>query len=281
MTITNPASSVLLYATVDTFNLDRGAKPIALDICESIGASLTGFLLSLDANAPRSDAGRSLAEVRRDSELREQRNRTNADELLARAAQRGVSAEALTAIDHSRGIIGCLTDHARLHDLTVIGTDRAGLLSDRLIAENLLFETGRPMFVVPTTQSGPFACRKIAVAWDNSRVSARALGDALALFPGVEEVIFLTIGGEKAIHSSLDGADMTRLLKRRGVDARIEQHDLKGRSIGAAIQDSAVVAGADMLVMGGYGHSRLRDFILGGATLSVLSEPRLPVLLSH
>jgi len=168
-----------------------------------------------------------------------------------------------------------------LHDLVVIGADSSGMLSDRLIAENLLFEIGRPMMIVPSDFSGEFTCRRIAVAWDNSRVAARALGDALALFAGIEEVVLLTIGGEKAILSSLDHDGMVRMLERRGVSARVERRDLNGRSIGDAIQDSARETGANLLVMGGYGHSRLRDFILGGATLSVFAHPQLPVLLSH
>lgn len=273
--------SVMLYATVDTFDIDRGAAALALRLCETEGASLTAFLLNLDANAPPSPDSRSLDQLRADSELREERNGANVELLLDRAAQGGVVAQAVTKLDHSRGIMGCVADYARLHDLVVIGADSSGMLSDRLISENLLFEIGRPMMVVPSDYSGEFSCHRIAVAWDNSRVAARALGDALALFPDIEEVVLLTIGGEKAILSSLDHDAMVRMLERRGVSARAERRDLNGRSIGEAIQDSARETGANLLVMGGYGHSRLRDFILGGATLSVFAHPQLPVLLSH
>ncbi|MBA4163299.1 MAG: universal stress protein [Erythrobacter sp.] len=281
MTSDTLTKSVMLYATVDTFDIDRGAAALALRLCETEGASLTAFLLNLDANAPPSPDSRSLDQLRADSQLREERNGANVELLLDRAAQGGVAAQAVTKLDHSRGIMGCVADHARLHDLVVIGADSTGLLSDRLIAENLLFEIGRPLMVVPSNYSSEFDCHRIAVAWDNSRVAARALGDALALFPGVEEVILLSIGGEKAILSSLDHDTMVRMLERRGVSARVERRDLNGRSIGDAIQDSARETGANLLVMGGYGHSRLRDFILGGATLSVFAHPQLPVLLSH
>lgn len=281
MTSDTLTKSVMLYATVDTFDIDRGAAALALRLCETEGASLTAFLLNLDANAPPSPDSRSLDQLRADSELREERNGANVELLLDRAAQGGVAAQAVTKLDHSRGIMGCVADYARLHDLVVIGADSTGLLSDRLIAENLLFEIGRPLMVVPSNYSSEFNCHRIAVAWDNSRVAARALGDALALFPGVEEVILLSIGGEKAILSSLDHDTMVRMLERRGVSARVERRDLNGRSIGDAIQDSARETGANLLVMGGYGHSRLRDFILGGATLSVFAHPQLPVLLSH
>jgi len=271
----------MLYATVDTFNIERGATALALRLCEATGAALTGFLLNLDANAPPSPDSRSFDQLRAASELREVRNGANVQVLLNQAAQGGVVAQAVTKLDHSRGVISCVADYARLHDLVVIGADSTGLLSDRMIAENLLFEIGRPLMVVPPDYSSEFDCHRIAVAWDNSRVAARALGDALALFPGVEEVILLMIGDEKAILSSIDHDTMVRMLERRGVAARVERRGLNGRSIGDAIQEGTHETGANLLVMGGYGHSRLRDFILGGATLSVFAHPQLPVLLSH
>jgi len=275
------AKTVTLYATVDTFDIERGPAAFSMRLCETASASLTAFLLNLDANAPPSPASRSLEQLRADSELREARNAANVEMLLGRAAQSGIDAVAMTAIDHSRGMIGCVADHARLHDLVIIGADSRGMLSDRIIAENLLFEIGRPLIVVPSDYSAEFACRRIAVAWDNSRVAARALGDALALLPGMEEVVLLTVGGEKAILSSIDHDTMVRMLERRGVSARVERRDLNGRSIGEAIQNDALDTGANLLVMGGYGHSRLRDFILGGATLSVFANPQLPILMSH
>ncbi len=271
----------MLYATVDSFNIERGASTLALRLCEAAGAGLTAFLLNLDANAPPSPDSRSLDQLRADSALREIRNGANVDALLERADQCGVAVHAVTELDHSRGVIGCVADYSRLHDLVVIGADNTGLLSDRLIAENLLFEIGRPLMLVPSDYAGQFACHRIAVAWDNSRVAARALGDALALLPGIEEVVLLTIGGEKAILSSIHHDTMVRMLERRGVSARVERRDLNGRSIGDAIQACAREIGAHLLVMGGYGHSRLREFILGGATLSVFAHPQLPVLLSH
>lgn len=168
-----------------------------------------------------------------------------------------------------------------MHDLVVIGADGDGMISDRLIAESLLFEIGRPLLVAPADFNGDFTCSRMGVAWDNSRVAARALGDALAVFPDIEEIVLLSIGDEKAIHSSLANADVERILKRPGGAARVEWQELNGRAIGKAIQGGARELGAYLLVMGGYGHSRLRDFILGGATLSVLEDPQMPVLLSH
>jgi nucleotide-binding universal stress UspA family protein len=281
MPTTSPKSTVLLYATVDTFDLARGPAAMALSLCDALQGGLTGFLLSLDANMPSRGEGRSLARMDDEFDRRRQVNTANAEALLAECASRGVDAQAITTIDHSRGVTGCLADHARLHDVVVIGADSTGMMSDRLVAESLLFEIGRPMLVVPAGHDGVFRCARIAVGWDNSRVSARALGDALAVLPGLQDVVLLTIGGEKAIQSSLDDQAVEAALNRRGIPVRVVREELNDRSIDAALQDVAADSGADLLVMGGYGHSRLRDFVLGGATLSVLREPRMPVLLSH
>lgn len=277
----NPTPTVLLYATVDTFSLDRGTVALAMSFCEATGSALTGYLLNLDANAPPNKDGRSYQQMSAESDLREASNRANADALVDSARHRGVDAQAITTINHAHGIAGCVVDQARLHDLLVIGCDSSGMLSDRLLAENFLFEIGRPMLVAPPDFRGEFTCRRIVVAWDNSRVAARALGDALMLNPDIEEVVLLTIGDEKNIRSSLTQETTEQILKRRGVAVQSCSKSLDGRSIGEAIQESALELNADLLVMGGYGHSRLRDFILGGATLSVLAHPRVPVLISH
>lgn len=281
MTKQTSTPTVLLYATVDTFNLDRGAVALALSFCEATGSDLTGYLLNLDANVPPNKDGRSYQQMSAEFDLREASNEANANQLADSARQRGIDAQAVTTINHAHGVAGCVVDQARLHDVLVIGCDSSGMLSDRLLAENFLFEIGRPMLVAPADFVGEFTCKRIVVAWDNSRVAARALGDALMLIPGIEEVILLTISDEKNVRSSLDQSATERVLMRRGVAVQSITKHLDGATIGEALQDSAHELNADLLVMGGYGHSRLRDFILGGATLSVLAHPRIPVLISH
>lgn len=272
---------VMLYATVDTFDLDEGAAHFGLSICAASKADLTGLLLSLDANLPPSAEGRSYARMEAESAGRVAANRANAESLVAEAARRGIIAQTTTDLDHSRGVIGWLADHARLHDLVVIGADRRGMMSDRMIAENLLFEIGRPLLLVPAQHKQAFSGKTVVVAWDNSKSAARALGDALALLPEMQELVFLIVEGEKAIPSALDDSAVASVLSRRGIAARVVRQQLGERSIGTALQDGALELGADLLVMGGFGHSRLREFILGGATLSVFDDPRLPALLSH
>ncbi|HMP56491.1 MAG TPA: universal stress protein, partial [Novosphingobium sp.] len=212
---------------------------------------------------------------------RQQANRNHAEALVAAGAARGVAVHPVLTINHAAGVTPCVEDRARLHDLSVIGVDPHGLLSDRVVAECLLFGSGRPLLIAPAVHTGELDSQRIVVAWDNSRTAARALGDALALLPGVAEVVLLSIGEEKTIHSSLSDDETIEALTRRGLKVLIERRGLGARTIGRALQDTARELGAGVLVMGGFGHSRLRDFVLGGATKSVLADPQLPLFLSH
>jgi nucleotide-binding universal stress UspA family protein len=283
MPVTEPrqSRSVALYAPLGTFSAEQGPAAFAPVFCRAVNASLTGLLFNIEANSPPSAQARSLAAIEQESRERDAANAANVVRLEELCAAQGVTARTVTSIDHSRGMIGCVADHARLHDVLVIGSTRSGILGDRMMAESLLFETGRPLVVVPPSQTPEFAGKRIVVAWDNTRTSARALGDALSLLPDLKEVVLLMVGDEKAIRSSLDDAGLIDVLSRRGLSARIEHRALNGRKIGDALQDTAIEMDGALLVMGGCGHSRLRDFFLGGATMGVLDNPRLPILLSH
>lgn len=281
MTSIAPQKSVMLYATVDTFGTDRGAAAFSLELCGALQASLTALLLNLDANAPAVGKPASPPAMEELYSQRAAANSANAEALCEAAAQRGIPARSVTGIDHSRGVINYIADHARLHDVVVSGVDSQGLMSDRLVAQDLLFLSGRPQIVVPGDWHGSAPSGRIVAAWDNTPVAARALFSALNLIPGVSEVVLLTIGGEKAVPSSFDISQAAELLGRRGVPVRGIRRELGGRSIGVALQEEAQALDASILAMGGYAHSRLRDLVLGGATLEIVAQPRMPVLLSH
>lgn len=273
--------TALLYAPVETFDLGRGPTALAIDLCRRHGFALTAMLLSAAAAIAASPKGRTHEQLVEDSTALDARNLANAADLARTCAEGGIDLVQVTAIDHSRGFMPFVDDHARLHDLAIIGTADTGLLGERLVAESLLFESGRPVLLVPGNHTGPFTAGKIAVAWDNSRPVARSLGDALALLPGVAEVIFITIGDEKAISSSVTEDQRLQCVARRGLAVSEVRREKGKRTIGAALQETAQDLGADLLVMGAYGHSRMRQFFLGGATLGVLDDLRLPVLMAH
>jgi nucleotide-binding universal stress UspA family protein len=123
--------------------------------------------------------------------------------------------------------------------------------------------------------------RDVAVAWDGSRVAARALADVLALLRHDARITVLTVTGEKALDDETAGERLAACLQERGLEARARSVPLQDRPTGLALQEAAIEMEAGLLAMGGFGHSRLRDFVLGGATQGVFSDLRLPVLMSH
>jgi nucleotide-binding universal stress UspA family protein len=148
------------------------------------------------------------------------------------------------------------------------------------MAEAVVFGSGRPTIVVPPS-ARPTRLEHIVVAWDGSRVAARALWDAVALLPKNGRITVLTIRDEKPLSGSDLARSLASSLDSRGHNAKSLDMTLGERTIAAALQESTIEAGAQLLAMGGFGHSRVRDFILGGATKGILADLRLPVLLSH
>jgi nucleotide-binding universal stress UspA family protein len=176
--------------------------------------------------------------------------------------------------------------HARYADLTILGqrnrdSDEAALT--RPSPEAVTLASGRPILIVP--YAGQFAGigRSVLVAWNASREATRAVADAIPLLAGAEEVTVMIVdpqpGSEQG--GDLPGADIAVHLARHGVTAQVEHTVAAGVPVGEVILSRAADLGADLLVMGAYGHSRARELLLGGATRSILASMTIPVLMSH
>lgn len=148
------------------------------------------------------------------------------------------------------------------------------------LAQSVVFDAGRPVILVPPSATSK-PIRHMAVAWDGSRVAARALADAMSLLAEDTSITVLTVQNEKPLEAPDIAEALASSLKKRGVQALARSVELGGREIAEALQETSLEVGADLMVMGGFGHTRFRDFILGGATKGVFSDLRLPVLLSH
>lgn len=168
---------------------------------------------------------------------------------------------------------------ARTFDVALLPWSKEATATHDL-AEAVVFGAGRPVVLVPA-QPRLQAVRDVAVAWDGSRVAARALADVLALLRHDARITVLTVTGEKALDDETAGERLAASLQERGLEARARSVPLQDRPTGLALQEAAIEMEAGLLAMGGFGHSRLRDFVLGGATQGVFSDLRLPVLMSH
>jgi nucleotide-binding universal stress UspA family protein len=255
----------------------------ALDLAATVGAEVLAAVVEIDIpplTRPAIPLGIDVMEMSAQAEGLSRVRADDASAWLKRTAERlNLKLTVQRTCLRLEQVGDTLSSEARTHDLTVmvLGT----VTEERAVAEALIFGTGGPVILIPGAGEVPISLLTIAVAWDGSRASARALRDAMPLLSMAERVLLLTAEGDKVIERrSVQGA--AALLEQRGISHdRLDVLVSSGRSVGDALQEDALRKEAGLLVMGGYGHTRLRDFILGGATKSVLNNLRIPVLLSH
>ncbi|MBU8541407.1 universal stress protein [Falsiroseomonas tokyonensis] len=175
--------------------------------------------------------------------------------------------------------------HGRYADLVVMGQAEPDSPSPAGSAavQAALFESGRPVLLLPHSGAPHRLGRRALVAWNARREAARAVHDALPLFAGMREVIVLTVAPELGMngHGEQPGADIAAHLARHGLKVTVRLAPGSDVAAGEVLLNEAADLGADLLVMGGYGHSRFREFVLGGVTRTVLKQMTLPVLMSH
>jgi nucleotide-binding universal stress UspA family protein len=173
-----------------------------------------------------------------------------------------------------------LVDLARLHDLTILPLPEAKGFGGSAV-QAVLFASGRPVVVLPEKGKRLSRLQRVVVAWDFSREAARALADALPILARAREVRVVTVLGEKHIETTARTADLEKYLTAHKIKHSLHSVALEGEGIGRFLMEYADGVDADMLVMGGYGHSRFKELVLGGASRTALKDPRLPVFLSH
>ena len=169
---------------------------------------------------------------------------------------------------------------ARVHDLSVLDAEEVAIDVDRGLIEAVLFESGRPTLVVPPGRDA-FAARRIIVAWDGGAQAARAVGDAMPFLRAAEAVEIVSVVGEKDLSRSVAGAEVAPHLARHGVNATVKDLPVGRDGVAGTLRDQAGLFGADVLVVGAYRHSRLREWLLGGVTQSLLKSCPVPLLMSH
>ncbi|MBS0470639.1 MAG: universal stress protein [Proteobacteria bacterium] len=259
-----------------------------LAIAAELGCRTTALTFEAEFDFVRSSGAftRMVVDLREMAREESIKSGTNAKALLARfqeAAKRfGVDHDTVLARSSAFTLPDALIEHAKLHDMTVIPLqDSYGV--EQWHAETTIFGSGRPVLVLPGPvgfKPGPLL-NSVVVAWDFGAPAARALGEAMPLLEKAAKVHVVTVRGEKHIASKHAHREMAKHLQAHGVEAEFRDIDAAGRSAAAAIDSFLTGVDASLLVMGAYGHSRLREFVLGGATRSMLDAPPVPVFLSH
>jgi len=180
-----------------------------------------------------------------------------------------------------------LSFHARHADITFMGQPdmrEPGAPFYESLLDGVMFASGRPVYIVPYIGRFDMAHRKAVIAWDGGKKAVRAVNDAIPLLQGRGgEVVVLVINAEerKGAHGAAPGEDIRAHLARHGIDARIARETVRDLAIDAAILNYLTDAGADLLIMGAYSHSRLREKAFGGVTNAILHQMTTPVLMAE
>lgn len=255
----------------------------AVRLAVSLNAKMSAISCSIKINVPKSPLANYVLDVSSSVAAENKGYAAAANELIAAfrdvAGGAGIYQDGFLEHCSLLQVDDIIVAYARTHDLTII----PALEGYELIAESIIFGSGRPTIVIPQIENGApsFQLNTAVIAWDFSRPASRAIADAMPILSTMERVYVLTVTHEKKFELSLSGTDISMRLTRRGINVQTDTLNAKGREIGKVISDYVAEKNADVLIMGAFGHSRFRDFILGGATRSMLADPPTPILLSH
>jgi nucleotide-binding universal stress UspA family protein len=259
------------------------AGDYAISLASAFEAHIAGVAFVYAAIIPVSAVGYIPREVI-DVQLRENEAAAKAaiGRFNAAVARTGVSAEPLLLDGDVADASRRFSRIARYFDVAVVGQPKPEASHvEAMIGESTLFEAGRPVIMVPYVQRAPVRLDKVMVCWDGGGSAARAVGDAMPLLKRARKVEIVIIAHERGKPTEIEGVDLGRHLARHGLNVAVERIPGGDINVGEALLSRAADSGADLMVMGGYGHSRLREFVLGGVTRSILHSMTVPVLMSH
>jgi len=260
-----------------------GPIKAAFHLTKQFEANLTAVLLDLDPHrsAWPSSLGTSLAGIADLVGEAVAQSRANSRQIMEQLkAEASKSRVKLNIVHEPTAVFPVTTptaERARLYDLTIMPATSG---FDRWFREGIIFGSGSPVLLVPDDRNG-VSLETVVVAWDFSLTASRALRASMPLLSEARSVRIFTIANEKESTQGHTIAELERHLAEHKITFTYDNVDIAGRSIGEAFRAYTQSVGADMLVMGAFGHSRIREFVLGGATQSMLAESNLPVLFAH
>ncbi|MGE3302837.1 MAG: universal stress protein [Hyphomonadaceae bacterium] len=206
------------------------------------------------------------------------------EKLEARLAQTGKKWEVRAAEALARDLGRVAAVHARYSDMAIVRRpgENENLDLHHDLVEGVLFHSGRPALVIPPGWAGKAIGKRPILAWDASREATRALSEADWLIESAEQVTIVTVDAKpKAFgHGPQPGENIARHLQRRGLKAQVVNLEAVGRPADALLAQ-AVTQDADLIIMGGYAHARIRELVFGGATRDMLETANVPLLMAH
>jgi nucleotide-binding universal stress UspA family protein len=258
------------------------AADYATSIAATFGAHVTGIAFLYEPVIPDGTLGGvpvDLIELQREENSKIARDAISRFEAGVKKA--GVASETRQLDATFGGAATLFAQVARRFDISVVAqAQREQGATDELIIEGALFESGRPVIVVPYIQKSGLTLERVLACWDGGRTAARAIADAMPFLERAKAVDLVIVAEERK-NDEITGVRMSEHLTRHGVVVSVKRIAKGDLAVQDVILSYAADSGADFMVMGGYGHSRLREFILGGVTRGILNSMTVPVLMSH
>ena len=259
------------------------ARDYAIALAERLDAHLTGIAFSYEPVIPMMGSieavpAQFIDELRGDNEKAAREAKANFQKAIGEAGLRADCYSPNASVAAAAGLFARIGRH---FDLTVVQQAEATTFENDFIIEAALFESGRPVVVVPYIQDAAPSFKHVLVCWDGSRPGARAIADAVPLLRRADKIEVITVAEAGKVTEEFPGAEIGRHLSRHGLKIEVKRIDVSNVDVASVILSHAADTSADFLVMGAYGHTRLREFILGGVTAEILSSMTAPVLMSH
>jgi nucleotide-binding universal stress UspA family protein len=260
----------------------QAIRDYAISVASALEAHITGIAMASALNTRATSMGYLPIKEIEAEQHEYDAAETALDRFTEATARAGVSAAPRllhTSLASAAKLFGRI---ARRFDLAIVGQAKPeDNAVEAMISESTLFESGRPVIIVPYIQKAPIKLDRIMVCWDGTRPAARAIADAMPLLERAENVEVVTVTNERGKWDEIEGVDVGQHLARHGLKVEVAHITHGDLDIGDALLSHSVDVGADFMVMGGYGHSRLREFVLGGVTRDILRTMTLPTLMSH
>jgi len=258
---------------------------LAAVLCEEIDAHLSVLVMALAAPPPIGEYAAMVSDVwleQRQEDMKElQARTTTVSKFLVEAALSSDLSSEYQEVAWADEAIG---RRARYADLTVVGPEMLACETLKAkVIEGALFSFGKPLLLVPENSRPPLKPSRVMIAWDSRIEASRAVRETPEILTRAEEVRIALVDpteGESG-HGAEPGADIATYLARHGVKVTVDRLPTQGKTIASVLRQHAVDTRAELLVMGAYGHSRLRDRIFGGVTKSMLDSPPLPILVAR
>lgn len=259
------------------------AGDYAISIADAFGAHVLGIAFSYDPVIPGMVMGGIPPAFIESQRIESDQTARAAIARFAETARRaGVSAESRLVSTSISGAADLLGHMARRFDLAVVGQPEADKATAvEIVDEGVLFASARPVIFVPFIQKAALKLDRVMVCWDGGRTATRAIADAMPFLQKAKQVEIVMIASKGFKTDEAPGTDLAKHLARHGLDITLKRITSPEIDVASTILSYAADSNADFIVMGGYGHSRLREFVLGGATRGILESMTLPVLMSH